>query len=115
MFTGFYVTFLHFRMIDYIVNIKPHDLQKTMLINEAKTVATLLSKPLCKILEVIQGNLRDMEVTNKELNDANLTWKELEEKMRKPRTELRVTKTDERQTVCTHSNCIEYYEVMSRI
>lgn len=102
-------------MIDYIVNIKPHDLQKTMLINEAKTVATLLSNPLCKILGVIQGNLRDMEVTNKELNDANLTWKKLDEKMRTPRTELRITQTGERQTVCTHSNCIDYHEVMYRI
>lgn len=99
-------------MIDYIVNLKPHDLQKTMLINESKTVATLLSKPLCTILGVIQGNLRDIEVTNKELNDANLTWKKLDEKMRKPRTELKITHTEQRQTVCTYGSCIEYYEVM---
>lgn len=98
-------------MIEYVVDIKPHDLYKTIIINESKMLASELNTPLSEILSTIQDNLRSIEITTKELEKANLTYEEQVQVMHRPQYKMKITSSNKRQTVCQHPNCVEVMEV----
>lgn len=98
-------------MLEYVVDIKPHDLYKTIIINESKMLAAELNMPLSEILSTIQDNLRSIEIATKELENANLTYEELVKVMHRPQYKLKITPLNKRQTVCQHPSCVEIMEV----
>lgn len=95
------------RMLSYIKSRKPHNVNETMSINEARNTILTLARPMAKITDNIAMNIRVAEQQQKytmSLDDEKL-------KLQKNRLveQIRITTVpiDYPKTVCTNARCVD--------
>ncbi|VEN38048.1 unnamed protein product [Callosobruchus maculatus] len=91
--------------------LKPHLVQNTQAINEARRMITYLSKPLADIAQLIHQNMWVLERHRADLalHDQSLT--QLRKKMYMPVVTLELEELPRPATVCTSRKCAELYKV----
>ncbi|XP_076266780.1 uncharacterized protein LOC143200248 [Rhynchophorus ferrugineus] len=102
------------RMIDYILKLKPHYVQHTSAINEARRLIYQLSKPMADITQLVQDNIMLLQRHNHNMDLETNSIQELKEKLYIPSIKLEVTKLDKPVTVCADIKCCELYKVDER-
>ncbi|RZC34101.1 uncharacterized protein BDFB_010065 [Asbolus verrucosus] len=105
------------RLISYIVGdasrdrLKPHQIQNTMSINEARRLVFQLSQPLADISQLIYDNIRILEKHKQNLNMENQSLDQLKKKMYIPIINLEVIQLTQPVTVCTSAKCADVVQV----
>lgn len=108
---------IHFRMLLYITGndkikgLEPHQVQKTMCVNEARRMISQLSQPLAEITELISDNIRSLERHNQMLGLENNSLKQLCNQLYIPVINLKVINLTQPVTVCTSKTCATIYKV----
>lgn len=95
------------RMLSYIKGRKPHKVNETMSINEARNTILKLARPMAKISDNIATNIRVAEEQKKftmSLDDEKL---KLEKNRLVEQIQIRTVPIDFPKTVCTNLRCIE--------
>nr|XP_023030399.1 uncharacterized protein LOC111518238 [Leptinotarsa decemlineata] len=108
------------RMIIYIVGddenppLKPHRVQNTTAINEARRMIIQLSQPLAEIAQLVNHNMRILQRHQENLQLENQNVKALKKKLYMPVITLEVIEISQPVTVCTSRQCSEIYKVGER-
>ena len=101
------------RLFKHIQNLKPHSIENTVSLNNARRIILELSKPLAETAATIQINIDSADAKSKELAASNKTAKELQDQLYLDGLDLEPVHLDYPRTVCTHSSCVEYVQVKS--
>nr|CAH7759272.1 unnamed protein product [Callosobruchus chinensis] len=106
------------KLINYITGngkeippLKPHLVQNTQAINEARRMITYLSKPLADIAQLIHHNMWVLERHRNDLALNNQSLDQLREKMYMPIVTLEQQELPNPTTVCASRKCAETYKV----
>lgn len=95
------------RMLNYIKSRKPHNINETMSINEARNTILTLARPMAKISDNITTNIRIAEQQKKftmSLDDEKL---KLQKNRLVEHVKIETVAIDYPKTVCTNDQCIE--------
>lgn len=95
------------RMLSYIKSRKPHNVNDTMSINEARNTILTLARPMAKISDNIATNIRVAEEQKKftmSLDDEKL---KLEKNRLVEQIQIKTVPIDYPKTVCTNARCID--------
>lgn len=95
------------RMLNYIKRRKPHKVNDTISLNEARNTILKLARPMAKISDNIAANIRVAEAQKKfteSLDDENL---KLEQNRLVQQIQIKTVPIDYPKTVCTNARCIE--------
>lgn len=91
--------------------LKPHFVQSTNAINEARRLIVQLSQPLAEISQLIDDNLLVLERHQNDLDSNKNSIEELKKKLYMPVVSLVVTPLEQPVTVCAAEKCAEIYKV----
>ncbi len=100
-------------MIEHVATLKPHKVQNTVSINDARRLIIELSKPIADIAQNINVNLQVIQDKQHELELYEEDELELESKLKVPVIDLEQVPFDQPRTVCTSPQCIEVRTVGS--
>ncbi|XP_037042296.1 uncharacterized protein LOC119078724 [Bradysia coprophila] len=95
------------RMLNFVKCRKPHKINDTMSINEARNTILTLARPMAKISDNIAANIRVAERQKKfteNLDDENL---KLEKNRLVQQIQIKTVPINYPKTVCTSSQCVE--------
>lgn len=95
------------RMLSYIKNRTPHNVNETMSINEARNTILTLARPMAKISDNIATNIRVAKEQKKFtilLDDEKI---KLEKNRLVEQIQIRTVPINYPKTVCTNARCIE--------
>ncbi|XP_037024786.1 uncharacterized protein LOC119066418 [Bradysia coprophila] len=95
------------RMLNFIKCRKPHKVNDTMSINDARNTILTLARPMAKISDNIAANIRVAENQKKfteTLDDEKL---KLEKNRLVQQIQITTVQIDYPKTVCTNSHCVE--------
>ncbi|KIL85474.1 hypothetical protein FAVG1_11432 [Fusarium avenaceum] len=95
------------RLVRYCQSITPHQVRSTINLNETRNTIHRLTEPMTAIAEKIRASIDVNKDAIKELQDFELTRKQLQERLFVQRESLMSVKVDRPQTVCTHDDCVE--------
>ncbi|CAJ0552407.1 Ff.00g063860.m01.CDS01 [Fusarium sp. VM40] len=95
------------RLVKYCQSITPHQVRSTINLNETRNTIHRLTEPMTAIAEKIRASIDVNKDAIKELQDFELTRKQLQERLFVQRESLMSVKVDRPQTVCTHDDCVE--------
>ena len=93
--------------VSFISNLKPHQVQNTISINDVRRNINLLTKPLTEIGENITRNIKLCENKLKEIQEFKGQLEELIPKLIIPIEDIEQTLLDHPRTVCGHRKCCE--------
>ncbi|KAJ3655989.1 hypothetical protein Zmor_015094 [Zophobas morio] len=105
------------RLLKYIIGdskhsaLKPHDVENTVSINEARFLIEQLTTPIAEVSELIQDNIRVLDKHQKSLQQEDQTLDQLKDQLYIPCVDLEVKELDEPVSVCTESSCTEIVKV----
>ena len=99
------------RLFKHILSLKPHSVQHTVSLNNARRIILELSKPLAETAANIQVNIDSAEKKAEELEASNKTASELQDRLYLDALELEPVHLSYPRTVCTHSSCVEHVQV----
>lgn len=99
------------KLFKHIVQLKPHSVQHTVSLNNARRIILELSKPLAETAANVQINIDAAERKTKELKASKETASELKDKLYLDAIDLKSVGLDYPRTVCTDSSCVEYVHV----
>lgn len=95
------------RMLNYIKSRKPHNVNETMSINEARNTILTLARPMARISDNIATNIRVAEEQEKftmSLDDEKL---KLEKNRLVEQIQIKTVPIDYPKTVCTNTRCVD--------
>ncbi|SPJ78523.1 uncharacterized protein FTOL_06912 [Fusarium torulosum] len=95
------------RLVKYCQSITPHQVRSTINLNETRNTIHRLTEPMTAIAEKIRASIDVNKDAIKELQDFELTRKELQQRLFVQRESLMSVKVERPQTVCTHDDCVE--------
>ncbi|RGP64187.1 p-loop containing nucleoside triphosphate hydrolase [Fusarium sporotrichioides] len=95
------------RLVKYCQCITPHQVRSTINLNETRNTIHRLTEPMTAIAEKIRASIDVNEDAIKELQEFELTRKELQQRLFVQRESLMSVKVERPQTVCTHDDCVE--------
>ena len=95
------------RLIRHIISVKPHIVQNTVSLNNARQAITALIKPLSEISKIIQKNIEAIEEKQSELSAPANKILNLSEKMYFPQIDIRLVLLPHSCVVCTSADCTE--------
>ncbi|XP_076266086.1 uncharacterized protein LOC143199852 isoform X2 [Rhynchophorus ferrugineus] len=102
------------KMVNYIGNLKPHNVRNTFAINEARRIIYMLSKPMADITQFIQDNILTLTRHKESIDFENASVQELKEKLFIPTFELEIAELEKPVTVCANLKCCEVHKVGDR-
>lgn len=105
------ITPYYFRMMTYISSLKPHKVQNTVSVNEARRLIIHLSQPLADIAEMIQKNISVLQRKKNELQYCSDDVEELKKRLHIPVETLQIEALSQPRTVCTAQKCCKVYQV----
>ena len=103
------------RLFNHILSLKPHSVQHTVSLNNARRIILELSKPLAETAANIQINIDAAEKKTRELQASNKTAIELKDQLYLDALDLVPVHLSYPRTVCTDSSCVEYVQVLIRL
>ena len=80
------------KMISYVGNLKLHDLQETVKLNEVRKILMELARPIAEISQNIQTNINLAKDKKKELENGNFTLDDLKSKLMIDQVDLQPSK-----------------------
>lgn len=99
------------RMLSFIKSRRPHNVNETMSINEARSTILTLARPMAKITDNIATNIRIAEEQKKftmSLDDEKL---KLEKNRLVQQIQIKTVPIDYPKTVCTDARCVEVRQI----
>jgi hypothetical protein len=93
------------RLFKQIQTLKPHTVQDTLSLNDARKLIVDLSVPIAKISENIQVNITVLENRKEEIKSFKGSIEELRKKMYVPSYQLESRELDKPRTVCSSPSC----------
>ncbi|KRT78597.1 hypothetical protein AMK59_6884, partial [Oryctes borbonicus] len=97
--------------LKYLKSLKPHKIQETVSMNEARRLILRLSTPLAEIAELIQNNIERNDRYKVTLSDKSKSVDDLQKFLRIPRIGLKVITLPHPMTVCTNQKCTEAVKI----
>lgn len=107
------------RMFQYIIGnrdrnhppLKPHLVQSTISLNEARRLIIWLAKPLADIAQLVEENIIVLRRHQAKLGRNTNAKNQLEQKLFIPLIDLRVIELNQPVTVCTSAKCSQVHNV----
>ena len=103
------------KLFEHILQLKPHSVQHTVSLNNARRIILELSKPLAQTAANVQSNIDAAERKKKELQASKKTASELKDRLFLDAIDLKTVNLDHPRTVCTDSSCVEYVKVSLKL
>ncbi|RTE78016.1 hypothetical protein BHE90_007488 [Fusarium euwallaceae] len=91
-----------------VMRLPPHDLQKTLRLNQARVFLDGMAKPLTYFLGVMEKSKADMDRAKRELADLDVQGQNLREELAKVKITITVAvryNLPRKRTVCSHPAC----------
>ncbi len=101
------------RLFNHILSLKPHSIQHTISLNNARRIILELSKPLAETAANIQANIDAADRTSQQLKASNKTASELQDKLYLDAVDLVAIELNFPRTVCTHLSCVDYVQLLN--
>ncbi|KAK9717868.1 50S ribosome-binding GTPase [Popillia japonica] len=98
-------------LLRYMKSLKPHNIQETVSLNEARRQILRLSKPLAEIAELIENNIQRNNRYKEIFSDKSKSIDYFKEYLMIPRIGLKVIALDYPMTVCTNQKCVEAIQI----
>nr|XP_022906980.1 uncharacterized protein LOC111418618 [Onthophagus taurus] len=99
------------RLLQYVETLKPHRIQNTISVMDARRSIERLRKPLSEISVLIENNLNRIKRLEENLLDTSRSIDDLKQFLCVPRINLKVVEYPYPRTVCTHENCTEPHTI----
>nr|XP_022904736.1 uncharacterized protein LOC111416864 [Onthophagus taurus] len=99
------------RLLQYVVGLKPHKIQNTISVMDARRSIERLRKPLSEISVLIENNLSRISRLEANLTDTTKSIDDLKPFLYVPRIKLKLIEFDYPRTVCTNQNCTEAHTI----
>ncbi|KAK9717891.1 Ankyrin repeats (3 copies) [Popillia japonica] len=98
-------------LLKYMKSLKPHKIQDTVSLNEARRLILRLSAPLAEIAGLIEDNIQTNTKYEAILSNKTKSIDELKKYLKVPRIGLKVIPLDHPMTVCINKKCVETIKV----
>ncbi|KAI4462504.1 50s ribosome-binding gtpase [Holotrichia oblita] len=98
-------------LLKYMKSLKPHKIQETVSLNEARRLILRLSIPLAEIAELIQDNIQRNNRFKDALSDKSKSIDDLKKYLMVPRIGLKVITLSYPMTVCTNQKCVDAIKI----
>jgi hypothetical protein len=98
------------RLLDHFQTIPPHQVNSTVNLYETRHRTAQMTEPMAEIAETMKTTIMVNEDHIKQLEQHDLTKKELEEKLRIQVNTLIAVPVDRPRT-CAHADCVEYMNI----
>ncbi|EAL69229.1 hypothetical protein DDB_G0276551 [Dictyostelium discoideum AX4] len=100
------------RLLKDIISCKPHDIEKTLSINLARTMINQLIQPITICVFNINENLKAINEKKIEIENLNpdLEIDQLKKRLYTPFVNIKSLELDKRATICTNLKCISTTE-----
>uniref|UniRef100_A0AC34GTH8 G domain-containing protein n=1 Tax=Panagrolaimus sp. ES5 TaxID=591445 RepID=A0AC34GTH8_9BILA len=95
------------RFLDYAAGCKPHSVDKTLSVNQARGIILQLAKPLADINDLIETNIKVYKDRQAEIENTAATIEDLQNKLLIPQVGITTEHLSYPMTVCTGPKCIE--------
>ncbi|RIA87174.1 hypothetical protein C1645_878195 [Glomus cerebriforme] len=99
------------RLIEYIAECPPHQVEDTLSLNNARNIVVILSKLLAEIGQLIRTNIKLIKEQQKEIANSKQTIEELKDKLYIPQIDLEPVSLGYPRLVCTSSSCVKVVEI----
>ena len=86
----------------------PHEIKKTLSLNEARNFIIAMSKPMGEAVQLIEMNLKKVELTKKLVKHDNDEIEKFQERLHFTGYERDIIELDYPRTVCAHEDCKDY-------
>ena len=86
----------------------PHETKKTLSLNEARNFIIAMSKPMGEAVQLIEMNLKKVELTEKLVKQDNDEIEKFQERLHFTGYERDITELEYPRTVCAHEDCKDY-------
>ena len=86
----------------------PHETKKTLSLNEARNFIVAMSKPMGEAVQLIEMNLKKVELTKKLVKQDNDEIEKFQERFHFTGYERDITDLEYPRTVCAHEDCKDY-------
>ncbi|CAG8546467.1 uncharacterized protein OCT59_002347 [Rhizophagus irregularis] len=93
------------RLIEHISGCKPHQVEDTISLNNARSIVMLLSKPLAEVGQLIQTNIKLIKEKQSEIENSDKTIEDLKDQLYIPQIDLEPIQLGYPRTVCTNGSC----------
>ncbi|KAK9731258.1 hypothetical protein QE152_g13862 [Popillia japonica] len=98
-------------LLKYMKSLKPHKIQDTVSLNEARRLILRLSVPLAEIAELIEDNILRNNRYKDALGDKSKSIDDLKKYLMVPRIGLKVITLNYPMTVCTNQKCVDAVKI----
>lgn len=95
------------RLVETFKSLSPHEVRKTVNLNETRNTILQLAEPLALLSQKIAVSIEINKDQIKELHNFQHTREELMGKLMVQKESLEVREVDQPRTVCTNRDCIE--------
>ncbi|PKY56562.1 hypothetical protein RhiirA4_284637, partial [Rhizophagus irregularis] len=99
------------RLIEHIAGCKPHQVEDTISLNNARSIVMLLSKPLAEVGQLIQTNIKLIKEKQSEIENSDKTIEDLKDQLYIPQIDLEPIQLGYPRTVCTNGSCVKTLKI----
>ena len=96
------------RMLEHIKTLRPHGVNNTLSMNDARCKVVAMSRPMAEMTVAIQKNIREAKEAQAKAKLADTEAVDFEKQLHVEGVDLEFKDLGFPRTVCTHSDCIEY-------
>ena len=96
------------RLFNFVKSMTPHETKKTLSLNEARNFIIAMSKPMGEAVQLIEMNLKKVELTKKLVKQDNDEIEKFQERFHFTGYERDITDLEYPRTVCAHEDCKDY-------
>ncbi|KAK3291286.1 uncharacterized protein B0H64DRAFT_45564 [Chaetomium fimeti] len=93
------------RLLAHWATLRGHRVKSTLSLNTARDLILAIREPLSMLEEMAMESIKENERDAKALQQAEITWKELESRLFISTIVLEHSVLDKPRTVCTHADC----------
>jgi len=95
------------RLMAYFRNLTPHDIQRTLSLNETRHLIAQLTAPMQQISRAITDSIAASKKQAQQLADTRLTGQALRSQLHIQKVVVKATALSQPKTVCSNEICIE--------
>ncbi|XP_054166187.1 uncharacterized protein LOC128963700 [Oppia nitens] len=101
--------------MQYICDVKPHNVKDTLSVNEAKRTIKLLTQPLADISKNIADNINECQIQTENILQFKGTIEELKCELYIPVIDIKSIPLDHPMTVCSDKDCCELMNINGQV
>lgn len=96
------------RLMSHIRTLQPHEVKRTMGLNETRAIIAQLTKPMAEIAQQIKASIAINADNMQELANTKLSKDDLLKKLNVKKQVLKLITLNQPRTVCANRKCIEF-------